>query len=205
MDSNRLEERVGRLEKGLHVSRLINLTAGIVGLLFLATSLAGRSEDSERLRRLEIVDSKGKPRIVAEADPSPQILFKSEAGQDQIRLAIGGKEDVFPFDHGNVPHLTLETGQTSLRLSVSPAPQSDGLDERSLVESAVIQMQSSRQIGSELQNKQLIVLIAPDKASMSIVTFDPQDPAASIMDPGVRLFVDEEGEATTKIGGGQKK
>lgn len=198
MISSRLEERVGNLERGLRVSRFINLVAGIAVVLLLTTSLRGRSEDSERLRRLEIVDSQGRARIIAEADPSPQLLFKSESGQDQIRLAVGGKDDL-----QYVPHLILETGQTSLRLSVRPAPKSEGLDEE--FESAVIQMYSSREVGGAFQHKDLIALIAPNKASLGIATFDPEDPAASIWNPGVSLFVDEEGEATTKIGGDRKK
>jgi hypothetical protein len=40
-----------------------------------------------------------------------------------------------------VPSLTLDSGQTFLRLFVSPAPAIEGLEKRFAAESAMLQMQ----------------------------------------------------------------
>lgn len=204
MDSS-LEARLCAVEKELRHSRSINRVAGFAALFLLGSSLGRPLEDSLRLRRLEIVDAEGRPRIVAEANPDPQLFLKSETGQDQIRLAIGGQADRFRFDHKGVPHLALEAGQTSLRLSVSPAPQAEGLEEHVRVESAAFEMNSSRQIEGRLQQQILNVLVAPNKARLSIATYDPEDPGASLFDPGVKLYVDGEGDVTTKLGREEKK
>src|SRR5688572_9950141 len=110
MEPNDVEERIGRLEKELRHSRMLQRASSCIVLVLLVSSIAGPSEDVLRSRRVEIVDSQGRPRIVAEASPEPQLLFKSETGQDQIRLGIGGS-DSFPFEQKHVPHLTLETGK----------------------------------------------------------------------------------------------
>ena len=82
---------------------------------------------------------------------------------------------------------------------VSPAPTSEGLEERHRVESAMLMMSSARVEGQN-QHKLLTTGIFPNKALLTITTYDPEDPGASLYDPGVKLLVDEAGKVTTKLG-----
>ena len=100
----------------------------------------------------------------------------------------------------DVPHLALETGQTSILLSVSPAPQTEGLEDEVRVESAALQMRSTRISESQVNGNVLIAGIFPNKAELGIATLDAEKLAASVFDPGVRLSVDEAGKVTTKLG-----
>ena len=163
--------------------------------ILLLTSSQDESPEEVRTKRLVIVDPQDRPRILAEASPVPRLVFKSESGQELIRLAIGGDSESFPFGLENVPHLTLETGETRLTLSVHPAPQAKNLDEQFLVESANIALhtQDEKRVG-----KFLNLGVFPNKAVFRINTISPQNPLG-LLEPDVELFVDAEGRATTKL------
>lgn len=205
MDARVLEERVAELEKQVRDSRRFVRVVCVVAGAVLLSSATLQSKYFKRLRQLEIFDGQGRTRIVLDAETTPRLVFKSETGENQIVLGIGDEERAFPFDQKQVPHLALESGQTSVLLSVSPAPQSESLDEQSRVESATLRMQSSRATEGRVHGKVLTAGIFPDEAAMSIATLDPEDTAASEADPGVRLTVDEAGKVTTKLGDEQDK
>jgi hypothetical protein len=205
MDSSTLEHRVVVLEKHLRRSRRFARAVGLVACCVLLASIGTQSRYFRRVRQLEVYDEQGRTRIVLDAEPTPRLVFKSETGEKQIVLGIGDAERAFPFDQKDVPHLALETGQTSILLSVSPAPQSETLDEPVRVESALLQMTSGRTVEGQARGKTLITGIYPNEAALAIATFDPEHPAASVFDPGVKLTVDEAGKVTTKLGDEQGK
>lgn len=191
---DRVEARIARIENQLRHSRW---AVGILGCLLLISSQTQSSSLS--LRKLEIVDGKGQPRIVIEADPAPRLAFTSPAGQGRISLGIGGDDYTFPFDQQDVPHIVLETGLTKIQLAASPAPQKEGLGKEFRVESALLQMSSTQSSAGEMQSKSLTVGVFPNKATIGIATFDPAAGVASLMDPGVKLEVDANGKAKARL------
>ena len=90
MQANRLEERVANLERKVRINRGIQAAVGLGALLYLTSSLSAPTQDSARPRRLELVDSEGRTRIVVEADPAPRLVMLSPSGQEQVLLGIGG-------------------------------------------------------------------------------------------------------------------
>ena len=168
------------------------------GFLALPSAVT-RPNEEVVTERLVIVDSEGRPRIVAEAGTFPRLVFKNDAGEDSVILAVGGEVGQFPFDQKNVPHLTLQTGLTKITLSVSPAPEVEGLNEEVLVESAYVSFSSAQETseGKGLTGKIFTLGIYPNKASFSISTMSPEKP---IFEMNVNLFIDTQGNVTTYLG-----
>ena len=205
MDPRALESRVADLEKQVRKSKVFGRAACVVACAVLASSALPQSRFFQRIRQLEIYDGQGRTRIVMDANPVPRLVFKSETGENQIVLGIGDQERSFSFGEEQVPHLALQTGHTSILLSVSPAPQSETLEEHVRVESAALQMSSWRDPEGQPQGKQLIALISPNRANLAISTHDQENLASSEFDPGVKLFVDENGQVETKLGDEEEK
>lgn len=118
----------------------------------------------------------------------PRLFFKSEAGEDLIRLAIGGDEEDFPFDLQDVPHLTLETGQTQLTLAVMPAHEQEGLGE--FPGSASLEMGSQEwepgQVGTA---KTMLLSVDTYEADFAVSTMNDDHPLGP-MDADVHVQID---------------
>jgi hypothetical protein len=174
----------------------------LLGGAFLLPSFQAEPSAEIRTKSLVIVDPQNRPRIVAEASSEPRLVFKSESGQDLIRLALGGDSDSFPFSQEKVPHLTLETGGTVLTLAVLPAPHGKVFDKEFLVESASLSMSSSQGKGESSMGKLLDISVFPNKAFFAIDSLSPEsDP----FEAEVEIYVDPDGKVTTNLGAAEDR
>ncbi len=194
MTSDHLEERVHALERECRRSRLIHRVGGVVLLGLLASSLSRQGDSSTTLERLEIVDSEGNLRILAEAEPTPHLEFRSRTGEEQIRLALG---DDKRWGTEERPNLSLSAGPSSILLSVRP-PR--GEESVWLSGSAELQMNSLRTVDGKWMGKTLNTIVRTDKANIGIATLDPEQPEKIMGPPGVFLGVDSDGRVETKLG-----
>jgi len=150
--------------------------------------------------RLVIVDDEGRPRIVADSRPAPSLYFKSKGGENQIRIAIGGDEDHFPLDQKNVPHISLQAGDSAqLVLSVHAPPEEGSIDEDHRTALASILMNSSRSLeGGAVEGKTLQSMIHPTRAHLIITTYDSEDPTR-VLNSDAELYVGPSGEVSTRM------
>jgi hypothetical protein len=180
-----------------------SLQAGLIAFLSAgAGALVARSEDELVTKRLAIVDDAGRERIVASAEPRPTLVFRSEDGHDLVRLGIGGEEGGFPFGIEGAPYLILEKGRTDMKLFVSPAPGKDMGPQFDTETANLFISTSTSESGKPetMKGKLFSLIVAPNRAVAGIGTIDPEDASSLFGPPGVLLFVDEQGNATTKLG-----
>lgn len=200
MSSSQVEVHIAHLESQLRRLTLINRVTLATGAVVIATSVVGLQE--ERSLELKVVDSSGRTRIVATADPFPRLVFKDADGRDQICLGLGGEEHTLPSGHKEAPHLVLGAGETSIRLFLDKVKE--GQEGTLLTDSANVQLLGSRTVNGKMELKSANLSISSSQATFGVSTFDPMRPVESVIDPEVKLFIDKAGNVTTKMGKEQR-